>query len=150
MLDELESIERSGNLATGAHALASALTDGRAKMWIVLRTLVLRRNYRELFDFGHYVPLQAVGSRSDHVIAFVRRHAGKTAITVGGRLWMKLGGEAGHLPVGAESWGDTALETGPLKGEFENVYTGERIRIDGGISLSRVFATFPAALLVQV
>ena len=91
MLDELESIERGGDLAAGAHGLASTLGDGRAKMWIVWRTLALRRSYRELFDFGQYVPLQTTGSRSEHVIAFVRRHGGKTAVTVGGRLWTQVG-----------------------------------------------------------
>ncbi len=150
MLDELESIERGGDLAAGAHGLASTLGDGRAKMWIVWRTLALRRRYRELFDFGQYVPLQTTGSRSEHVIAFVRRHGGKTAVTVGGRLWMQLGHEPGTLPLGEQAWGDTALESGPLRGEFENVYTGERLRIEGNIPLSRVFATFPAALLIQV
>jgi (1->4)-alpha-D-glucan 1-alpha-D-glucosylmutase len=150
ILDELESIERAGNVAASVHDLAaSALTDGRTKMWIVWRTLTLRRTHRELFDFGQYVPLQITGSRSEHVIAFVRRYAGKTAVTLCGRLWMKLGGESGTLPLG-EVWGDTAVEAGPLSGEFENIYTGERLRVEGRLPLSQVFATFPAALLVQI
>ena len=81
----------------------------------------------------------------------MRRYEGKTAVTVGGRLWMKLGVESGALPLGQAAWGDTALEAGPLEGVFENVYTGERVQPAGGkLLLSEVFSTFPAALLVQV
>jgi (1->4)-alpha-D-glucan 1-alpha-D-glucosylmutase len=151
MLEELESFEREGKLGDAARALASSLTDGRAKAWIVWRTLAVRRAHRELYDFGQYVPLPASGTHAEHVIAFMRRRGGKTAVTIGGRLWMKLGGEIGELPVGNATWGDTAIDAGPLQGTFENVYTGERVEAaDGKLSLGRVFSAFPAALLLQV
>ena len=151
ILEELASFEREGNLAQAAQALASSLIDGRAKMWVVWRTLAVRRAHREVYDFGQYVPLHATGRHSEHVIAFMRRHGGKTAVTIGGRFWLKLGVEAGALPLGEASWGDTAIDAGPLNGVFENVYTGERVEASGGrLLLSRVFAAFPAALLVQV
>jgi (1->4)-alpha-D-glucan 1-alpha-D-glucosylmutase len=151
MLDALESLERRGSLAEGARALASALTDGLAKTWIVWRTLAVRRAHRELYDLGQYVPLHTTGARSDHVIAFMRRRGGKTAVTIGGRLWMKLGGQAGALPLGEQTWADTAIDAGPLEGALENAYTGERVQVTAGkLPLSRVFGAFPAALLLQV
>jgi (1->4)-alpha-D-glucan 1-alpha-D-glucosylmutase len=91
------------------------------------------------------------GTHAEHVIAFMRRHGNKTAVTIGARLWMKLGGEAGNLPLGDATWGDTAIDAGPLQGRFENVYTGERIEAaEGKLLLGRVFSAFPAALLLQV
>jgi (1->4)-alpha-D-glucan 1-alpha-D-glucosylmutase len=114
------------------------------------RTLAVRRAHREVYDTGQYVPLPAAGTHAEHVIAFMRRHRGKTAVTVGGRLWMKLGGEVGALPLGDATWGDTAIDAGPLQGTFENVYTGERVEAAGGkLLLGRVFSAFPAALLIQ-
>jgi (1->4)-alpha-D-glucan 1-alpha-D-glucosylmutase len=151
MLDELESLQRTGNLAESARALASDLTDGRAKTWIVWRTLAVRRAHRELYDLGQYVPLHTTGTHAGHVIAFMRRRGGKTAVTIGGRLWMKLGSTAGTLPLGEEAWDDTAIDAGPLEGAFENVYTGERVQpVEGKLPLSRVLSAFPAALLLQV
>jgi (1->4)-alpha-D-glucan 1-alpha-D-glucosylmutase len=151
MLDELEALARERNLRDAAEGLASSILDGRAKTWMVWRTLAVRRAHREIYDFGQYVPLHVSGAHADHVIAFMRRHGGKTAVTIGGRLWMKLGGEADALPLGEGIWGDTAIDAGPLGGAFENVYTGERVRATGGkLLLSRVFTAFPAALLLQV
>ncbi|MGZ8231800.1 MAG: malto-oligosyltrehalose synthase, partial [Burkholderiales bacterium] len=151
MLDELKALERKDDLAAATRTLADNLLDGRAKMWIVWRTLMLRRTHRELFDFGQYVPLQAIGARSDHVIAFVRRNGNRRAVTIAGRLWMKLGGAPGTLPLGEAAWGDTEIDAGPLTGTLENVYTGERVEVVGGkIPVARAFATFPASLLVQL
>jgi (1->4)-alpha-D-glucan 1-alpha-D-glucosylmutase len=151
MIDELDAMQREGHLRDAAQTLAASLLDGRAKTWIVWRTLALRRAHREIFDFGQYVPLQTTGPHTDHVIAFMRRHSSKTAVTIGGRLWMKLGGQPEALPLGEAAWGDTAIEAGPLEGVYENVYTGERVQAaNGKLLLSKVFSTFPAALLLQV
>ncbi|MGZ8202931.1 MAG: malto-oligosyltrehalose synthase, partial [Burkholderiales bacterium] len=151
MLDELKALGRKDDLAAATRTLADNLLDGRAKMWIVWRTLMLRRTHRELFDFGQYVPLQAIGARSDHVIAFVRRNGNRRAVSIAGRLWMKLGGAPGTLPFGEAAWGDTEIDVGPLTGTLKNVYTGERVEVVGGkIPVARAFATFPASLLVQL
>jgi (1->4)-alpha-D-glucan 1-alpha-D-glucosylmutase len=150
-LDELETLEPEGNPGEAARAFASSLTDGRAKTWIVWRTLAVRRAHRELYDLGQYVPLNTSGAHSDHVIAFMRRHGGKTAVTIGGRFWMKLGGDVGMLPLGEAVWGDTTIDAGPLNGAFQNVYTGERVEVtDGKLPMGRVLSAFPAALLLQV
>ncbi|MGZ8269387.1 MAG: malto-oligosyltrehalose synthase, partial [Burkholderiales bacterium] len=151
MLDELKALGRKDDLAAATRTLADNLLDGRAKMWIVWRTLMLRRTHRELFDFGQYVPLQAIGARSDNGNAFVRRNGNRRAVTIAGRLWMKLGGAPGTLPLGEAAWGDTEIDAGPLTGTLENVYTGERVEVVGGkIPVARAFATFPASLLVQL
>jgi (1->4)-alpha-D-glucan 1-alpha-D-glucosylmutase len=107
--------------------------------------------HRELFDSGAYVPLHAAGTRAEHAIGFMRRRGAKSAVTVAGRLWMKLGAPAGTLPLSEPWWGDTTIDAGPLTGNLENIYTGEQVRVvDGRIRVSDAFAAFPAALLVQL
>ena len=144
MLEELAGIGQDG-----AGALAASALDGRAKMWVILRALELRRQEPGIYRDGQYLPLQAHGSRASHVIAFMRRHERKSAVTIAGRLWMKLGEEAEMLPLGEKSWGDTAIDAGPLGGGLVNVLTGEAIAVeDGKIRLAAAFSRFPGALLV--
>jgi (1->4)-alpha-D-glucan 1-alpha-D-glucosylmutase len=149
MLENLAALAKGSNLASAAHGLAGAALDGRAKMWVIWRSLELRRAQPDLFAFGQYVPLHVAGERAAHVVAFMRRHAGTTAVTIAGRLWMKLGVETEVVPAGKQAWGDTAIDAGPLSGDFVNVFTGERVSVqDGKIRLSAAFSRFPGALLV--
>jgi (1->4)-alpha-D-glucan 1-alpha-D-glucosylmutase len=85
------------------------------------------------------------------VIAYARRHEGRTLVVIAGRLFAKLLGEPGRLPLGAETWSDTAVAAGEL-GEgarLVNVLTGEALTVrDGAIALAQSFASFPAAALL--
>lgn len=149
LLDELAEIAGARDLAGKAHALAASGLDGRAKMWIIWRALELRRAHAELFELGQYVPLHARGARAAHVVAFLRRHGPASAVAIAGRLWLKLGCDAGVLPLSEDTWGDTQIDAGPLEGPLTNVLTGETVFVrDGSIALADAFGRFPAALLV--
>lgn len=106
---------------------------GAAKMFVVQRTLLLRRDHPELFD--GYTPLMAEGPAADHVIAFQRS---EDLVVV-----------ATRLPVGLDErggWDDTILR---LPGAtWTDALTGHRI--DGGeVRLAEVLEHFPVALLVR-
>lgn len=148
MLDELARIEAAGGYANAVRGLAETALDGRAKMWVVWRLLGLRQAQSDVFGLGHYRPLEVHGAHASHVIAFAREHEGASVITIAGRLWMKLGGEAGTAPLGAAVWGDTAIDAGALSGPFVNVLTGASLDIrEGRIALADAFADFPGAVL---
>ena len=53
-----------------AGALLASWRDGRIKQHVVARTLALRRRHPELFETGHYEPLEAEGALADRVVAF--------------------------------------------------------------------------------
>ena len=104
--------------------------DGSAKLWVVSRTLRLRRDWPNLFS--RYLPLAAEGHAGRHALAFDR----------GGVLTV-----ATRLPVGLEregGWGDTVLDVG---GAVSDVISG-RI-YSGEVSLAQLLATYPVALLVR-
>jgi len=62
---------------------------------------------------------------------------------------MKLGREAGGVPAGEETWGDTTIDAGALKGALVNVLTGEAVPVEAGrIRLAAAFSRFPGAVLV--
>jgi (1->4)-alpha-D-glucan 1-alpha-D-glucosylmutase len=102
---------------------------GAAKLWVVSRTLRLRRDRPELFTA--YQPVRALGSAARHVLAFDRGGA----ITV-----------ATVRPVGLRrfgGWGDTSLV---LERELEDAFTGRRHA--GRIAVADLLARYPVAVLV--
>jgi len=103
---------------------------GAAKLLVTSRALRLRRDRPGLFT--RYAPLEALGERARHVVAFDR----------GGAITL-----ATRLPVGLEShggWGDTHIM---LPGHaLEDVLTGRRYP-GGSLPFADLFDTYPVALL---
>ncbi|MGH8962100.1 MAG: malto-oligosyltrehalose synthase [Jatrophihabitantaceae bacterium] len=103
--------------------------SGAAKLWVVSRTLRLRRDWPDLFE--RYEPVSVVGSAADHAVAFDRGGA----ITV-----------ATRLPVGLErrgGWADTTIDVGRVT----DVISG--VSFTGPIVLCELLADYPVALLVR-
>lgn len=106
--------------------------SGLPKLWMITRTLALRKQNPEWFSSGAYQPLTARGSRLGHLLAFSRS---EQIITVVPRFTLSLRGE----------WGDTAL---PLPaGRWKNQFTGESC--DTEILPAQLFRGFPVALLTK-
>ncbi|HET6965516.1 MAG TPA: malto-oligosyltrehalose synthase [Acidimicrobiales bacterium] len=91
--------------------------DERAKIWLTARLLQHRQARPELYESAPYEPLEVVGDKSSHLIAFSR---GRLVVLVGRHLW-KLGGD----------WADTTVELPP--GRWEPVIGG-RAQAGGGPS----------------
>jgi len=110
------------------------MNEGLPKLWLIRQVLHLRGERPELFaSKSSYRPLYAVGTRADHVVAFVR---GESAISVAPRLIMRLGGD----------WADTMLEL--PAGQWQNVLTGE-IFPGGMVPFREIVSRFPVGLLIR-
>jgi (1->4)-alpha-D-glucan 1-alpha-D-glucosylmutase len=106
--------------------------SGAAKLLVTSRTLRLRRDRPELF--ARYTPATAVGTASDHVVAFDR--GGVVAV-------------ATRLPLGLErrgGWGDATLLVRP--GVWVDAFTG-RTFTGSSLALGELLAAYPVALLVR-
>ena len=108
--------------------------EGFAKLWLIHRTLALRKARPPLFGPGApYEPLPATGRRANHVVAFMR---GGGAITVVPRL-----------VVGLDSrWEDTTIIIPPGRWRNElggGVYEG------GQLALTKLMERLPVCLLVR-
>ncbi|HZC70968.1 MAG TPA: malto-oligosyltrehalose synthase [Jatrophihabitans sp.] len=104
--------------------------SGAAKLWLVSRTLRLRRDWPDLFD--DYRPIVATGPATDHVVAFDR----------GGSVTV-----ATRLPVGLErdgGWRETSVDLG---GSATDVLTGRRVAAE--MPLAELLDIYPVALLVR-
>ena len=123
--------------------------DGRAKLWVVARSLALRRQHPGLFAVGKYQGVAVKGARENHVVAFRRVREEDGVLVVAGRLFASLGLPAGALPLG-EPWGDTKVDASflPSGTRVENVLTGETLVVDGdALDVGALFREFPGALL---
>ncbi|MGA7983852.1 MAG: malto-oligosyltrehalose synthase, partial [Burkholderiales bacterium] len=122
-----------------------------AKLLVAWRLLELRRDQPALFADGAYEPLEAGGAQAAHVLAYARRHESGALVVIAGRLFAKLMGEPGSLPLDATVWHDTHVAAGALAEgtRLQNLLTGETVTVrDGRIALAHAFASFPGAALL--
>jgi (1->4)-alpha-D-glucan 1-alpha-D-glucosylmutase len=151
LLGELDrEAESAGDLHGFAGRLLDQPADGRAKLYVVSRTLRLRRSATGLFRDGEYLPVEATGAKADHVFAFARRTADRTVLVVVPRLSAKLVGGAERPPLGPEVWSDTRLELPWVEPgtKWWNHLTGERVVPTGAeVAVGEMLGRFPVALL---
>jgi (1->4)-alpha-D-glucan 1-alpha-D-glucosylmutase len=133
-----------------AGELSQRWPDAIVKLWVTARTLNLRRELADVFTFGEYVPLTAIGPAADHVVAFARRHDDKCVVAVVPRLHYRLC--RGNMSVNA--WDETqlALPAGVARSwqcrlsgrAFDAGDTNEPI-----LDVAELFQVFPVALLTS-
>jgi (1->4)-alpha-D-glucan 1-alpha-D-glucosylmutase len=148
MLAELKRRETATGPLELIRELLQSWTDGRIKLYLIYCCLNYRRNNREVFDRGDYLPLEARGARARHVCAFSRNTDNSTVVAAAARFFATLAPERGTLPLGESAWGDTVLSLGAT-GSYRNIITGERVEADatGSVPLARLFGSLPLALL---
>jgi (1->4)-alpha-D-glucan 1-alpha-D-glucosylmutase len=142
----------AAGLADLARSLVATKEDGRVKLYVTHRALDCRRRRAGLFRDGAYIPLEAQGTRRDHVVAFARRLEAETVLAVVPRFLARL--RLQGPPLGAPVWAGTWLglpETWAPRG-YRNVLTDEAVEVvarEGrpGIALETILGSFPVALL---
>jgi (1->4)-alpha-D-glucan 1-alpha-D-glucosylmutase len=145
--------ERQDPTQLTAELLAN-LPDGRIKLYLIYQMLNFRRTHEAVFARGDYVPLEAIGSRRDHICAFARVAGDQVILCIVPRLVVRLGDGAERQPLGPEVWDNTRMLLPPpfLGRRFLNLFTGEEITLDSlkgamGSLLSAILGRFPVALL---
>ncbi len=87
------------------------------------------------------------------MIAFARRHEGRTAIVAVPRLCAKLMGDTHDTICNQEIWADTTLELPNFEAPcYHNVFTGACIprgRETQHVRIANLFQQFPVALLLS-
>jgi (1->4)-alpha-D-glucan 1-alpha-D-glucosylmutase len=133
--------------------LVASPCDGAIKLYLTSRALGFRREHRELFSKGSYIPLLATGALANHVVAFARALAGKNVITLAARFFIKLCNS--HRSPASEVWTSTIVRLPAKIGQqcFRDVFTGQIIEVaqrdgEAAILLAAAFSHCPVALLV--
>ena len=135
--------------------LLKSVEDGRIKLYLIFRILNYRRENRELFDAGEYLPLEAQGARARNLCVFARRCKGKTVIAAAPRFMATVAPEPGQFPQGEAAWLDSFLLLPEGAGRYRNVITNEELSSQersgkAGIPLAGIFASAPVALLEKL
>jgi len=127
MLNELQG-------GADADEIMRGMDTGMPKLYVVHMALLLRREHPEWFGGeSAYTPIFADGSKSDHLIGFMR---GKSVAVFVPRWSSRLGG----------SWAATTVEL-PL-GRWKNIFTHEAIT-GGRLCVQSLFRKFPVTLLIR-
>ncbi|MGD9819249.1 MAG: malto-oligosyltrehalose synthase [Desulfomonilaceae bacterium] len=146
----LESIRQQENSNIGAliQDLLRTREDGKIKLFLIYRALKARKDFREIFQKGAYLPLEATGRFKNHVIAFARVYQHQWAIAIAPRLLIPMVKE-GNFPLGEQVWQDTVItmpDWAPL--EWRNVVTSEPLSNRGVMHVGDILQNFPVALLI--
>ncbi|MEW6570831.1 MAG: malto-oligosyltrehalose synthase [Nitrospirota bacterium] len=154
MLEALKKRESETNLSDLARELTEHKENGMIKLYLIYKALNYRKQNRELFDRGEYLPLEIMERRADQVCAFARRAADRMAIVAAPRFFTKIIPQPTDLPLGQEIWRDSfiAVPLAEAGATYFNIFTGERFETKRYknatvLDLSRVFANFPVALV---
>ena len=152
LLQDLMTMESPG-AAPLPPDLLSTWKDGRVKLFVTYKALSFRRERKELFLDGAYVPLPVTGGVKEHALAFTRKRGGAWAIAAVPRLATRLA-PPGEFPLGLNAWGARTAIRLPAEApaKWRNVFTGETLHASGGngaklLHLHAVFHDFPVALL---
>jgi (1->4)-alpha-D-glucan 1-alpha-D-glucosylmutase len=148
-LKEREQTNRAGLLCD----LLSHWQDGRVKLYLIYKTLNFRREYREIFQTGDYLPLYAGGKFRENICVFSRRLNDQWIVVTAPRFVARIL-PPGRLPLGEAVWEDGVL---PLPhgtpDDWHNILTGEILSAcetkgrQKGLPLRQIFKTFPVALI---
>jgi (1->4)-alpha-D-glucan 1-alpha-D-glucosylmutase len=146
--------QEAGDLTHLTNEMLADLPKGKIKLFLICQTLNFRGAHNDIFVHGDYLPLEAVGSRRDHVCAFARSAGGEVILVIVPRLTARLSGGLEHPPLGSEIWGQSRLLLPPqLAGRvFRNLFTGEVLAPDSrahapDYPLGLLLGRFPVALL---
>ena len=140
-----------------AERLLASAPDGRIKLFLTSRALRLRRERRDAFDSGAYLPLPVTGARARQVIAFARGLGARPVIALAGRFFAALT-DGGRQALTASAWGKTEISLGPVlptggpAPRLRDALTGRILTLETGggqpaVRLSDAFAHLPVALI---
>jgi (1->4)-alpha-D-glucan 1-alpha-D-glucosylmutase len=157
MLEELKKRETEMSLNELAKHLTRERESGMIKLYLVYKALHYRKERRELFESGEYLPLDIMGNEAEHVCAFARRIGNERILIAVPRFLTKLIPDPSVLPLGEAVWGNSVMVV-PIAepgAKYRNVFTDELLTARDykdatALHLSDVFSNFPVAMLERI
>jgi (1->4)-alpha-D-glucan 1-alpha-D-glucosylmutase len=110
------------------------IDEGLPKLWTIYQALRVRHSHAAAFsENASYEPLQANGTKAEHLLAFTR--GDRIAALVPRLVWQL-----------DKKWDDSTVEI--PRANWRNVLSSERFA-GGTLLLQDLFRSFPVALLVK-
>ena len=138
---------------SGSHDLLTELldsrADGRIKLFVTYAALKARKDFREVFQNGSYLPLRTGGELRSHAIAFARKYHKSWILIIVPRFATRLV-KPDEIPIGEAVWRDThVLCRRGMTRSWLNLITGESIPSASKILVGDALLRFPVALLAS-
>jgi (1->4)-alpha-D-glucan 1-alpha-D-glucosylmutase len=156
-LEELEMREREAPLHDLARDLTLRKDNGKIKLYLTYKALNYRKERKEVFERGEYLPLEAMGKKAKNVCVFARRLGNIQVVVAAPRLFTDLIPQHASPPLGEAVWEDTfiILPIAEPGARYRNIFTGETVtareyKEATALYLSEVYANFPAAILERL
>jgi (1->4)-alpha-D-glucan 1-alpha-D-glucosylmutase len=157
LLDQLLLLETTAGLQETARQTVATRNDGRIKLFLTCKALTFRRDNRDLFETGRYLPLTVEGACQEHVCAFERSVNGSSILVVVPRFCSRLIRDSSVLPLGTDVWQDTRIlqPFDTAESSYRNIFTGEVLHLEQqddslSLALKEILAVFPVALLERL
>ncbi|MFZ0565308.1 MAG: malto-oligosyltrehalose synthase [Chlamydiales bacterium] len=135
--------------------LLKTADSSKVKFYIHWKALQFRKNHKQLFLEGEYLPLRTRGQCKDHVIAFTRHLKDQVMIVIVGRFFAQLIPQRWELPLGQYSWGNTEviIPNDRLKKEWVDLFTEKKIKFKqhaqyATLCIAEVFQYLPISYLI--
>ena len=129
--------------------LIGNLHDASIKLYVLSRSLQLRRSMNDVFIEGNYQPLVIRGAQKQHLLAF-RRSWHQQEVIVLIPLGIANLSLTNFLPLGETCWKDTeVLLPSAENTEWRNVFTQQMITATDCLPVRQVLQDFPVALLTK-
>lgn len=124
-------------LTPGVFSREESWLNGQVNQYVTAALLRLRQQNHELFRFGDYIPLRAVGQRADKVIAYARVNHDDALIVVAPRLvFAECDGLLSQSHSGFWSGTDIIIPGQLNQHRYRNVLTQERLMPGERLSLA--------------
>ncbi len=124
-------------LTPGVFSREESWLNGQVNQYVTAALLRLRQQNHELFRFGDYIPLRAVGQRADKVIAYARVNHDDALIVVAPRLvFAECDGLLSQSHSGFWAGTDIIIPGQLNQHRYRNVLTQERLMPGERLSLA--------------
>jgi len=129
----------------------------KMKLAYTCKGLGFRRDYKDLFVGGEYLPVTVTGPQKDNVVAFLRRRGGRVALAAAGRFFSRWPIDLSAKGL-SDFWAGTELvwpEEIEAPGKLKEVLTSKTVEVASGqkpavIRCADLFGEGPAALLTNI
>lgn len=98
--------------------LSELAKEDQPKLDLHKRLLHFRKEHKELFLEGEYIPLKITGAAEEHLVAFLRTHKRQTCLALATRYFATF-----------TKWGNTTIHLPKKLGKGRSVLTGAEINV---------------------
>ena len=127
--------------------LKSNYSSGQIKMFVMHNCLFQRKQARDLFQKGEYIPLLVSGRNSEKFISYARVLNGEWRIIIVPLIVAELFSHKNLMPIN-DQLADVFINLPKnAPSEWDFIFTGEIVFTDGKLALKNLFDDFPVVFL---